>query len=135
MTFVLIDERGRCTIPNAPAGPYDSEIGADGTIHLVPLVRATDRKPPSPLPMPTNRPTGIRRRRFGRDWTRIPAGTAMVAPHPIGRMQMGGSGKSPTGGSMNQYLLDNGISRNAWDCIYLEDGRSLAQAYDAGEWS
>ena len=143
MTFVLIDDRGRCTIPGVPAGPYDSEIDADGVVRLVPLVRATDKRPPTLGPTaaaPTIRSTNVakspaRRRFHGRDWTRIPAGTVIYAPKPIGKTTMGPDGKSPAGTSMNQYLLDHGISRNAWDCITLQNGLTLAQAYDAGEWS
>lgn len=134
MTLVVIDDRGRCTIPGSRAGAYDEETGADGVIRLIPLVRATDQKAvAATAATPVTKPK-IRRKRKGRHWARIPAGTTFTGPDEVGEMVMGKGGLLDDGRTPNQAFLDAGITRNVWIYMFLPDGRTAAQAYDTGEW-
>jgi hypothetical protein len=127
-----IDERGRCSIPGAPSGLYDAVINPDGTIDLVPLVRVTDMKPPTTPSAP--KPAKARRQTLRRDWSKIPSGTVLTGPPQVGQVTMGTGGRLSTGRTPNSVFTDLGITRNAWDYLRLDDGRSVGEAYDAGQW-
>jgi hypothetical protein len=132
MTLVTIDDRGRSTIKGARPGAYDAELFRDGQIHLIPLVRATDRR----LPKATStvaRPK-VGREQKNRSWLRVPAGTVLSGPHLVGKVTLDGDGRLTDGRSPNRALTDNGITRNAWDAYRLPDGRTVGEAYDNGEW-
>lgn len=132
MALVIIDEKGRCAIDGAAAGAYDADLNPDGTVLLVPLVRATDRKPATPVKSAS--PRGRKRRSIGRDWARVPAGTRLTGPPELGVVVMGRAGRLDTGQTPNEALLEVGLTRNAWQHLKLDDGRSVGDAYDDGEW-
>ena len=132
MTLVVIDNRGRCTIAGARPGAYDAELGRDGVLTLVPLVRATDRKAPK-TPTPVER-AGRPRDQKNRSWGRINAGTVLVGPPAVGRVVMGTSGRLVDGRTPNQAFTSAGVTANAWANLRLADGRTAAEAYDSGKW-
>lgn len=133
MTLVIIDEKGRCAIDGAAAGAYEADFNPDGTVLLVPLVRATDRKPVKATPPAS---TGkLKRRSLKRDWARVPAGTRLTGPPEVGDVVMGPAGRLDTGQTPNEAFLEVGLTRNAWKFLRLDDGRSVGDAYDAGEWA
>ena len=132
MVLVIIDEKGRCAIDGAVAGAYDADFNPDGTVLLVPLVRATDRKPAeTPKTVATRK---RKRRSLGRDWSRVPAGTQLTGPPELGVVVMGRSGRLDSGQTPNEALLEVGLTRNAWKHLKLDDGRAAGDAYDEGEW-
>jgi len=134
MTLVVIDDRGRCTIPGSRAGAYDEETGVDGVIRLIPLVRATDMKAVAataskPVTKPKRKRIQIRRQ-----WSKIPAGTTFACPPEVVDLTMGPGGLLSDGRTPNQAFIDKGLGRNVWINMRLPDGRTAAAAYDAGEW-
>ena len=133
MTLVVIDERGRCTISGAGAGAYDADTGTDGVITLVPLVRATDRRPPAAVRPIT--PSKRLREQKNRSWSRVPAGTMFDGPPDVGHVVMGAGGRLSDGKTPNQAFTSVGVTANAWANLRLEDGRTAAEAYDSGEWA
>lgn len=134
MTLVVIDDRGRCTIPGSRAGAYDEETGTDGVIRLIPLVRATDMRAVVPAaPTPVTKPKR-QRRQIRRQWSKIPAGTTFTCPPEVGDLTMGPGGLLADGRTPNRAFIDEGLGRNVWINMRLPDGRTAADAYDAGEW-
>lgn len=131
MTLVIVDSRGRCTIEGAKEGAYDAEVEENGVVRLVPLVRATDGR--AVETKPANQPRQ-QRRVVGRDARRIPQGTVLYGRPPIGAVTMGVRGQLSDGRSLNKTLTDAGITQNAWSAYRLSDGRTIGEAYDAGEW-
>lgn len=131
MTMVQIDERGRTTMHGAKPGPYDMELHRDGRIELIPLVRATDKRPPKPAKAAR---APIIREVKGRSWSKLPVGTVLTAPAPVGQVTLGPGGKLTTGRTPNQAFTDAGVTTNAWKTYRLDDGRLVGEAYDAGEW-
>ena len=133
MTLVIIDDRGRCTVIGARPGPYDAEFARDGTISLVPLVRATDNKPPKP-PAPSRTVAPPRSRRsLKRNWAKVKPGTVLTGPPGLGEVVMGKGGLLADGRTPNQAFTDAGITNNAWMNLRLPDGRVLGSAYDSGD--
>lgn len=130
---MVIDARGKCTIPGAPSGPYDVLTRPDGTIEFVPLVRVTDMKPPTATPAAL-KPAKARRQTHRRDWSKIPAGTVLTGPPNIGQVTMGTDGRLSNGHTPNSVFTDLGLTRNAWEYLRLEDDRSVGEAYDEGQW-
>lgn len=130
---MIIDEKGRCAIDGAAAGAYEADFNPDGTVLLVPLVRATDRMPAQVIPPAA---TGrLKRRSLKRDWARVPAGTRLTGPPELGVVVMGHAGRLDTGQTPNEALVDVGLTRNAWQHLKLDDGRAVGDAYDDGEWA
>lgn len=134
MVLVVIDDRGRCTISGVKPGAYDAETGSDGTILLVPLVRATDRRTPARGAQPVVR-AAQSRKSFRRSWDKVPPGTVLVGPPEVGRVVMALGGLLDTGRTPNEAFTDAGLTRNAWQYLRLPDGKTAGEAYDAGLWS
>ena len=117
----------------ARPGPYDAEFGRDGTISLVPLVRATDNKRPKPQASTRVVVAPRARRSPKRNWAEIKLGTVLTGPPGLGDVVMGKGGLLSDGRTPNQAFTDAGIANNAWMNLRLPDGRILGTAYDNGD--
>lgn len=130
----MIDHRGRCTIVGGRAGAYDAETDSDGVIRLIPLVRATDKKAVGSAKLAPVTKQKRTRKQIRRQWSKVSTGTTFVCPPEVGTVTMGDGGLLTDGRTPNQAFVDAGLTRNVWIYMCLPDGRTAADAYDAGEW-
>ncbi|MCL8024891.1 hypothetical protein [Nocardioides bruguierae] len=129
MPLVTVDESGGCALPaSVPPGTYAVEI-ADGVVVLRPVLSPPEETEPTPVVVADPVPAAPRR-----DWAEVPAGTVLIGPADVGLVVMDEGGVLQDGSTPGEHLREHRMIGNAWRLYTLEDGRSVGQAYDAGEW-